>query len=259
MKRSKGFEGKRLLLFFARRGGTSASQSCDEPAVNVENEPEITDRSTNLDDLNAEDWLLNDRFKVVSDFLDSMPCNSRATKSERGTMISNSHSTSPRRSSINRTLLEKTEAENQGFTRQMAEMDHLQAQFLTEMRASYHVNTMSIPCQETTISANVTTNLSIDTMLENVIPAGTWKYSQYLCTLQPWVLLIHKPIYHADDNGLLESNPCTRDTKDELITSRPAFLSMKREKKKQKKKKKKKKKKKICFLFVARRLNNLKN
>ena len=36
------------------------------------------------------------------------------------------------------------------------------------------------------------------------------------------------PVFHADDNGSLEGNPCPSDTKDELITSPSTFLSMKR-------------------------------
>ena len=37
------------------------------------------------------------------------------------------------------------------------------------------------------------------------------------------------PIYHPTDNGLLEGNPCSSDTKDELITTLPSTSSMKGE------------------------------
>ena len=37
------------------------------------------------------------------------------------------------------------------------------------------------------------------------------------------------PIYHTTDYGLLEGNPCSSDTKDELITTFPSTSSMKGE------------------------------
>ena len=40
------------------------------------------DRSTKKDDLNLKDWTLEDSFKLVSDFLDSMPSNSQDTMPE---------------------------------------------------------------------------------------------------------------------------------------------------------------------------------
>ena len=68
---------------FRGGGGTSAAKSVAEPPMEVKNEPQITDQTTTLDDLNVEDWPLEYRFKVVSDFLDSMPCSPRATKPKR--------------------------------------------------------------------------------------------------------------------------------------------------------------------------------
>ena len=40
------------------------------------------DRSTKLEDLNLEDWPLEDSFKIVSDFLDLMLCNSQSTEQQ---------------------------------------------------------------------------------------------------------------------------------------------------------------------------------
>ena len=37
------------------------------------------------------------------------------------------------------------------------------------------------------------------------------------------------PIYHTAEIGLLEGNPCSRDTKEELITTLPSISSMKGE------------------------------
>ena len=69
-----------------------------------------------------------------------------------------------------------------------------------------------------------------DTILESVIPPardmGVDPISLDTTTMGIADTLL---VYHADDNGLLEGNPCTSDTKDELITSPTTFLSMKRE------------------------------
>ena len=54
--------------------------------VQPQNESQVVDehdRSTKLDDLNLEDWPLEDSFKIVSDFLDSMLSNTQNTEPER--------------------------------------------------------------------------------------------------------------------------------------------------------------------------------
>ena len=56
MKRTKKFEPLRCL-FLKGGEGTSAAKPIEEPAVKVKNEPQLTDRSTDLDDLNEQDWL----------------------------------------------------------------------------------------------------------------------------------------------------------------------------------------------------------
>ena len=112
---------------------------------------------------------------------------------------------------------EKIEAETQALNRHLAEMPHLQAQTPIKLRAFYDFNTMSLPCLETTISANATATISNDTTLESVTPPvrdmGVDPIS--LDTTSMGIAdTIH--VYHAGDNGLLEGNPCTSDTKDEL-------------------------------------------
>ena len=88
---------------------------------------------------------------------------------------------------------------------------------------------MSMPCQETSISANATITISNDTILESMIPlAGNMGVNPKTVDTTTMGIADTLPIFHADDNGLLEGNPCPSDTKDELITSPPTFLSMKR-------------------------------
>ena len=52
------------------------------------------DRSTKLDDLNLEDWPLEDSFEIVSDFLDSMPSNTQDTEPERSIRTASPNSVS---------------------------------------------------------------------------------------------------------------------------------------------------------------------
>ena len=71
MKRWKVFY--RLRCFFKGEEGVSAAQPIDVQDVQPQNESQMVDkydRSTKLDDLNLEDWPLEDSFKIVSDFLD---------------------------------------------------------------------------------------------------------------------------------------------------------------------------------------------
>ena len=83
MKRWKVFH--RLRSFFKGKEGVSAAQPIDVHDVQPQNESQMVDehdRSTKLEDLNLEDWPLEDSFKIVSDFLDSMPCNSQSTEEQ---------------------------------------------------------------------------------------------------------------------------------------------------------------------------------
>ena len=123
--------------------------------------------------------------------------------------------------------LQKTETETQALTRHLAEMRHLQAQILSKLRAYYHVNAMSIPCQDTTISANVTITISNDTIIESVLqPTRNLEVDPISLNTTALGIANTIPIYHADDNGLLEVNRCTNDTKDELIRTLPSTSSM---------------------------------
>ena len=79
-------EGPRPLPFpFQGEEDVSAAPLIAEPVLKTKCESQMVDendRSTKLEDLNLEDWPLEDSFKLVSDFLDSMPGNSRVTAPE---------------------------------------------------------------------------------------------------------------------------------------------------------------------------------
>ena len=84
MKRWKVFHCFRS--FFKGEEGVNAAQPMDVHDVQPQNESQMVDehdRSTKLDDLNLEDWPLEDSFKIVSDFLDLMPSNTQDTEPER--------------------------------------------------------------------------------------------------------------------------------------------------------------------------------
>ena len=157
MKRSKNFE---LLRFFLKGGeGTSAAQPIDEPPLKVKNEPQMSDQSTNFDDLDEEDWPSRDSFRYDSDFSDVTINSSRATGSERKTIISTSSSTSSRRSSIHRALLEKTEKDDariRELTEQIAEMNKA----LTQIQAMCATNPKQH--QEPMVRESATTKLPND-------------------------------------------------------------------------------------------------
>ena len=125
-----------------------------------------------------------------------------------------------------RVLWEIVESRNRELTEQLAEKQNL----LVQIVAGKWVGSaaMSIPWQEATTSAHATITISNDP--ESVTPPardmGVDPISWDTTTMGNADTL---PKYHADDNGFLEDNPCSKDTKDELISSPPNFLSMKRE------------------------------
>ena len=88
----------RFRSFFKGEEGVSAAPPIAEPVCRTGCESQIVDehdRSTKLEDLNLKNWPLEDSFKLVSDFLDSMPFNAHDTEPERSIKISSPSSVSP--------------------------------------------------------------------------------------------------------------------------------------------------------------------
>ena len=84
------------------------------------------DRSTKLEDLNVEDWLSENSFNVVSDFLGSMPGNSRVIEPEMNLRASSPSSVSSSRMSfLNETSFQSYQAVNQKLETLMQQMDEL--------------------------------------------------------------------------------------------------------------------------------------
>ena len=81
MQRWKVFH--RLRSFFKGEEGVSAAQPMDVHEVQPQMESQMVyehDRSTKLEILKLEDWPLEDSFKLLFDFLDSMLSNTQDTE-----------------------------------------------------------------------------------------------------------------------------------------------------------------------------------
>ena len=93
--------------------------------VQPQNESQMVDkldRSTELDNLNLEDWPLEDSFKIVSDFLDSMPSNTQDTEPETSIRTASPSSIS----SSDRSSLQKTT--HQIYQKQDQQLEALEQQ-----------------------------------------------------------------------------------------------------------------------------------
>ena len=207
MKRSKKFERLRFFL----KGGevTSAAQPIDEPPLKVKNEPQMSDQSTNFDDLDEEDWPTRNSFRVDSDFSDLKTSSSRSTDSERE-MIKSTSSTSLRRSSVHRA---QADAKIRELTQQIAVMNKA----LTQMQAMYA--TTPSHQQEPVFLKNVTTKLSNYTKVEPITAPTIDEVADAISLNNTTIGIANaSPVGHTADDGLLERNPCTSDTKREFIS-----------------------------------------
>ena len=133
MKRWKVFH--RIRSFFKVKEGVSAAQPMDVHDVQPQNESQMVDehdRSTKLDDLNLEDWPLEDSFKIVSDFLDSMPSNTQDTELEKSIRtaspgsVSSSDKSSRQKTTIQ--IYQKQDQHLETLEEQMEEISVLLAQ-----------------------------------------------------------------------------------------------------------------------------------
>ena len=208
MKRSKKRE--RLRFFLKGGDGTSAALPINELPLKVKNEPQMSDQSTNLDDLDEEDWPSRDSFRVDPDFSDLTKGSSRATESERETIMSTSSSTSSRRSSLHRA---QADAKIRELTQQMAEMNKA----LTQMRAM--CATIQLQQQEPVVRKSATIKLPYDSKIEPMtVPTKDLVVDTISWNNTTIGVANTSPVNPIADDGLLERNPCTSDTKSELIS-----------------------------------------
>ena len=122
------FKGGRSVR--AAQKSVRAAQPMDVHDVQRQNGSQMVgehDRSTRLEDLNLKDWPLEDSFKPVSNFLDSMPSNSQGTEPERSISTPSSSSVSlSKRSSLYETcvvqIYQKQDHQLEALEQQMDEI-----------------------------------------------------------------------------------------------------------------------------------------
>ena len=231
MKRWKIFH--RLRSFFKGKKSVSAAQPMDVHDVQPQNESQMVDehdRSTKSEDLNLKDWPLEDSFKPVSNFLDSMPSNSQDTEPERSirtpspSLVSSSKRSSLHEASIQ--FYQKQDQQLEALEQQMGEisislvqseirMEKLLARVLAQMQ--------SINAEVQAHLRNAEINVSNDVKSELLTPLtkdmGVDPISLDTTTIGITDTL---PEYHAGDNGLRERNLHSSDTKNERISISPS-------------------------------------
>ena len=226
MKRWKVFH--RIRSFFKRKKGVSAAQPMDVHDVQPQNESQMVDehdRSTKLDDLNLEDWTLEDSFKIVSDFRDSMPSNTQDTESERSIRTASPSSVSSSDKSRQKTTIQiyqKQDQQLEALEQQMDEISILMAQ--SGLRREKLL--ARVPAQMQSINADVqihlrsaTINIPSDAESEPMTPPtkdmGVDPISLNTSTM---IIADTLPKYHAGDKRLRERNLYSSDTTNERIS-----------------------------------------
>ena len=231
MKRWKVFRS--VCSFFKEKKGVSAAQPNDFLDVQPQNESQMVDehdRLTKLEDLNLEDWPLEDSFKLVSDFLDSMPSNAQDTEPERSIRTGSPSSvSSSKRSSLHKTsiqIYQKQDQQLESLEQQMDEVTVLLAQSGLRRekllaRAQAQMQSKSADVQVHLINADI--NIPNDAEAEAMTPPakdmGMDPMSLDTTTMGVADTL---PEYHAGDNGLLERNLYLSETKNERILVSPS-------------------------------------
>ena len=218
----------RLRSFLKGRKGVSAAQPMDVHDVQPQNEH---DRSTKLDDLNLEDWPLEDSFKVVSDFRDSMPCNSRSTEQQKSKRTSSPSSVSSSdRSSRQKTTIQiyqKQDQQLEALEQQMDAISILLAQseirrekLLARMLAQMQSINADVQIHLRSTTINISNDPEAEPMTQPTKEIGVDPISLDTTTM---IIADTLPEYYARDNGLLERNLYSSDTKNERISISPSI------------------------------------
>ena len=229
MKRWKVFH--RLRSFFKREEGVSAAQPMDVHDVQPQNESQMVDehdRSTKLDDLNLEDWPLEDSFKIVSDFLDSMPCNFQSTeqqisiKTSSPSSVSSSKEFSLHETSIQ--IYQKQDQQLETLEQQIDEISILMAQsglrrekMLTRVLAQMQSINADVQIHLRSATINFPSDAEAEPMKPPTKDMGVDPISLDTTTMSISIAET-LPKNHAGDNRLRERNLYSSDTKNERIS-----------------------------------------
>ena len=227
MERWKVFH--RLCSFLRVEEGVSAAQPMDVHDVQPQNESQMVDehdRSTKLDDLNLDDWPLEDSFKIVSNFLDSMPSNTQDTEPERSirtpspSSVSSSDRSSRQKSTIQ--IYQKQDQQLEALEQQMDEISVLLARSglrREKLLARVLAQMQSINADVQIHLRSATINIPSDAEAEPMTPP-TKDMGVDPISLNTSIMIIADtlPKYHAGDNRLRERNLYSSDTKNERIS-----------------------------------------
>ena len=228
----------RFRSVFKGEQGVSAAPPIAKPVVRSECESQIVDeyvRSTKLEDLNLENWPLEDSFKLVSIFLDSKPYNSQDTEPEMSIKNSSPSSVSSSKGfSLHETsiqIYQKQDQQLEALEQQMDEISVLLAQsglrrekLLAGALEQLQSTSAAVHFESATI--NIPNDSEVEPMTPRTKDMGVDPVFFHTTTMGIADTL---PISHLADYGLLEGNPCSSNTKDELITTLPSTSSMKGE------------------------------
>ena len=210
--------------------GVNSAQPIDVHDVQPQNGSQLLDehdRLTKLEDLNLEDWPLEDSSKLVSNFLDSRLFYSQDTKPEMGMKTSSPSSVSSSKGfSLHETsiqIYQKKGQQLEALEKQMDELSALLAQSGLRRdkllaRALAQMQSMNTDVQVHLRSATI--NIPNDAEAEPVTPPtedmGMDPISLYTTTI---AIADTLPEYYAGDNGLLDSG----DTKNERKSISPSI------------------------------------
>ena len=226
-------EGLRQVpLLFQGEECVSAAPPIAEPVLKAEIESLMVDehdRSTKLEDLNLEDWPLEDSFKLVSDFLDSMPSNAQDTEPERSIWTANPSSVSSSKGfSLHGTSIQTYQKQDHQLEEQRSEdeLSILLAQSglrRVKLLARALAQMQSINADVQVYLRSATINIPNDAEAEPMTPP-TQDMGVDTRSLDTTTIGIADalPEYHASDNGFLERNLCSSETKHERISIPPS-------------------------------------
>ena len=231
IKHGKTF--RRLRSFFKGGRSVRAAQPMDVHDVQPQNESQMVDehdRSTKSEDLNLEDWPMEDSFEHVFNFLDPMLSNFQDTEPERSISTPSSSSISlSKRSSLYETCIQIYQKQDQrleALEQQMDEMSTFLAQSTLRRekllaRALAQMQLINAEVQVHLRNADI--NISNDAESEPLTPP-TKDMGVDPIPLDTTTMCIADtlPEYHAGDNGLRERNLYSSDTKNERISISPS-------------------------------------
>ena len=225
----------RLSSFFKEGEVVSAAQpTLNQFVLKAENENQMTvehDRSTKLEDLNVENWALENGFNGFSDFLNSMLGNSRVTEPERNLgasslcSVSSSRLCSLHEPSVQTYLPLYQKIETLQLLDEisilLAQNDLRREKLLARALAQLQSISTAVHSEGATI--NIPDNAEVETMTPPTKDIGVDPMFLDTTTMGIADTL---PICHTAHYGLLEGNPCSSDTKVKLITTFPSTSSM---------------------------------